>query len=391
MSEKKKKSTEIKRVKDTDGGDITVGDIAIKKIFVDVKSPYMANLLATMKKYGNPNPESLLPKKIQYDVKFTLDNCFTAFANGIRRVMVGEIKARCLTFSSTSKYQDSKFIITDPFIVEHQLEHCINGVCIYQNDPNLDVDPEKGYIESSVDTDIELYVKNATNKLILLYSGSLKSNDGKFASDVVVEETQVLSTLNVDHMISLPKLYFDYGFGYQNAQKFTVPLNVSYNYERTKVTDSNGKESFLTSTQENPTKFYLGFRVVNITPQKFVERVFNTLIYRLNRCKRLLENAEDDSKRETDIKHEIRNGTLHVYSIANENRTIGRLIAEMCFILDPNCPFITGDSNKMNPDEMIIMINHMERLRLLNDSIDACKKSLASVRDSLIEQINHSM
>ncbi len=88
----------------------SVENLSIEKKSIN-KSDVLDKYVKLMKDQGvHQNGYSLLPKNEWYEVSFELHNSHAGFANGIRRVLVGELEVQSMVVEEKDILTDDEFI-----------------------------------------------------------------------------------------------------------------------------------------------------------------------------------------------------------------------------------------------------------------------------------------
>jgi DNA-directed RNA polymerase subunit L len=285
---------------------LTLGSAVVR----DIELPNIANFKVKdiTPRLKDPEAQALLPKNLKkYFVEFEIHNVNVAIANGIRRTLISEMFAKCLTFD----YND--FSTTDPFILNDYVLGRIK--CI----------PVKNSIPTSAK--FKLSVTNTSENPIHVKSSDIMDYNGK--SSQYFNETFDLAVLAPGKHINITNIHITEDFGYNHSShNFTynvtcIPLDVvMYN-------PFNGKNQHeqVFSSMSNPKKHLITFKTNDtIEPKTILSECCLNIIARLSSVIGApIESVVD----------------LHNLIIYGESHTIGNILMKSICELYPEIPACT--------------------------------------------------
>lgn len=380
VERKKEKGTEEKGTEE--GMPLIVSNIKITKESI-IESKELLELFQNMKKYDIKNPRSLLPASHWYSVEFKLKNTFAGFANSIRRVLMEEMKVKCLTITEKNIQTDDDFILSD-FIIKN-----INLVPINQELDN-------NFMEKN---NVYLYKYNNTNDIIDVMMSDIKISNKKDSKNVdleklIPESCIILVRLRPGKFIKLISFDIEEGYAKNNYAKFTLLDNIQYYpiYPDNVVPFDNFTSSGTRSVEVDPTEFFISFTTSgNISVEKTINDCSSTLIERLNKAKKKVEKFSS-SKQETKYYYDenfevIIQDEMYIYKFYQEYLTLANLVTQQCFLLDYNISFCVPAVSRFDNEIAIIKLIHAEPNKLLISSIEICIHNLEIWRDSILKNI----
>jgi len=144
---------------------------------------------------------SLLPKITQEEISFYLNDASCALANGLRRIICGELKIKIMTCKIEEIRTDEDFIIKDELIGR------LNFIPIDQDLP--------------LDTEFSLNIINsdAKKEFMIVHTADLQKLRGAeyVEKRPVFAETFRLAELSPGKHLVIPKIYLKEGYGYDYA------------------------------------------------------------------------------------------------------------------------------------------------------------------------------
>lgn len=344
--------------------DLKITDLEIKEMRLDEKQ--LNQFIQIMAKHGVPAPKELLPKSIPHRVTFTISNTNSSFANALRRTLISEIPVRCL------EVDERKIVTDDPYALNDFIIKRINLIPINQahNSDNLD---------------ISLFAMNKTNKVIDVWASDITITQNKKPVDVtklIPDPNVPLFALHPGKSIKITDLYIATGTAKQNAAKFSLLSNVSYDILDVEPYDmftGQGKRSIET----NPTSFKISYTTsANIDPKKVMQAVSDVLIAKCELFQERLSAYVTSGKTEyyeaDGLK--VTTGDFHAYTFLDGYITMGTLLAHAGYALDPSVSYITSTIDRYDNEFAIIKIKHPTPNKLLADSIRLCIEQLQKIK-----------
>ncbi len=252
-------------------------------------------------------------------LSFEIWDSYVAFANSIRRILLDELKVKCLTF----KNEDIE--TNDKYIVKELLRKCVNMIPINQ---------EKFEVKN-----LKLYKTNNTPKII-----DVKSDD------IGITENITISRLRPGCSLKINKFYIEEGYQYKDACKFTLCENVKYKILDVIPFNEDTGEG-VRSVMSEPKKFYIEFTVCKASCKYVMNEMKKTILERLDKYLSVVKENEISKDNEF---------------IFDDYITLTNVICQKIYQLDNNillvtCPLYNYDENKSvlkiihnNPKEIII-------------------------------------
>jgi len=322
-----------------------------------VVSPFLANLIGDLK-----DSDRIIPKNIPQILSVRFEDAYVGFANTIRRVLVEELPVTCLHFEHTD------FETTDPYILEDTMLKSISLIPIMQ-----DVDVKQ----------MSLRVENTTNKRMFVTSGHISTG----GSTIIPIHTIPIAILDPGKSLVIKKLTIKQGYGYADSGKFSL-LEVKYDVDEPPSSDEK-KNTVLKDLEVltyNPTGFNLSFRTAgNISAKRVVEKLYEEMTGRLNAMKKnILEYSNTAGDITNDTRLEIKkNGDHYIYRFVGEYLTLCQMIAQKCYLMDPNIAYVTAGVERYDSMVGLVKINHPNRTEILVKAIDACIGEITMFRDEV--------
>lgn len=364
--------------------------------------------------------KKLLPSIEQEEISFYLKNANCAVANGLRRIIIGEIKTKILTC------EISNIITNEDFVILHELIDMINYIPIKQDIP-LDVEFSLNFINND---------KNSN--FTVVHSSDIKQISGKTIKDPFAE-TFRLAQLRPGKFLTIDKIKIveNYGYNYSahclttqftydiidfpsitfindrgnfcnkrvyiedlksilKKNKIKIPEKSDYDeliYSKTilvipdksyykQIAESEkyrikkfdiilelnieDKLKQYESTEIDAHSFRLSFRTHgNIKAVDVILLACENIIERLQNIKKAIINKDSDITIITDnIKTSI--------TIRGEDFTISQLIKRAVFALDPSIGLINDSLYHTLNRIITINIIHQEPIKIIIDAIDVC-------------------
>jgi DNA-directed RNA polymerase subunit L len=384
---------------------------------------------------------SLLPTRRDERISFEIYDASAAIANGIRRVVGGELLAKCMRFELTDIETTEEYIIPDELL--DRISHI-------PMDQTVDIDAEFTIDVQNQDPKVEY---------MIVHSGDIKQIKGK---KVKIPETFRLAELQPSRYLKIPKIKISSGYGWQHSgykttcdiiyqfidypivtlvnqkgklvnghvhvdelmahmlkfklitsksersnlwrKKIAVIPNKSYqnmitpidmktikrmnyivqNPEDLPVDCPTGDNSFIkvwSSTEANPKDFYLSFRTHgNIDPKLMIREACKNIIERMNIVNDLIKRYLADGDLSGIVHITVDNIKTQI-QIKNEDHTIGQLLIKTIYELDSSAS-VTKTLEHPSNRTVIINIKHPEPLKLTMDAIDLCCKRYTDISET---------
>lgn len=347
---------------------LTVSNVSINKC--NYKNDKLKKVLL---KYGN-SLEELLPTYSWHKVSFELKKAYSSLANGIRRTLMAEMDVKCLNFDR----EDLE--TTDDFIISDLLQKNINLVPINQD---FDLDG----------VSVELNLKNNNNHIIDINLSHISIINNKTKSEykhnyLFPEPNISIGLLSPDKQIKIKKFKIETGKCKQDAAKFTLLNNVSYeilDMEPYDVFTGKGDRSI----SKNPEHFRIGFKTKgNIEAKEVMQNCCATMTRYLNDIKDEMDKYIEYLKNKNNIYYNsenlevINNNDLMIYKINRQYLTICNMIAQKIYLLDNNISYCNASVEGLNVERGIIKIKHPEPNKIFLDAITAIILDIQIISDA---------
>lgn len=305
-------------------------------------------------------------------VSFDIDG-YVGFANGIRQIAVDEV----ITYAMDVDYQS---------IDTNDNSILVDLVC-----KNLNLIPINQEIAADFKGKIGLLVENKTTSILTVYSRSLtvynshksgganatggsgatgasSSTDttGGADANLITHRTIPICNLKPGRYLKISGIRIEQGYGKDDAGKFTLLNNVRY-----KINVDEKKRAM--SIAYDPNSFSLRLETAgNISIDTLIDRIYTAGVGKLDRLAELLA----DYKNETEWHIEGLDVTyidgVYVFSIYQEHYMLVNLLAQKCYLLNPDIPYCTKNK-KMEKDAAVIYLKYDDPKRLLMDAIESCR------------------
>jgi len=364
-------------------------------------------IVKTMEKHGVVSPMKLLPTSTWQEVELILKESHSQFANAIRRGLIEEVLVKCMNVEEKDFQTDDEFILSDMIIKN------LNLIPIHQN-----------YIPDDR-LEIQLFKYNDTNDIIKVRAsdikiitsskrggddhveeellpqtvgGGIQSSNKRIRkttgagpkeyplSDLIPDSNITIIHLRPGKFVELRNIFIEEGYSKHNAAKFSLLDNVRY-----KVLDMKPYEVYTDtgtrSMEYNPKEFLISFRTsANITAKEVMEKLCNSFIARLSSMK---DKVIEYSKNQDEVKHYVVEGCeINIrekyteYLFMGEYITLGYMVAQRCYLLDPNILYITGTISRYDNEIAIINLQHADKNKLLIRAIDSCIDDIKLILDA---------
>jgi hypothetical protein len=370
-----------------------VSNVKIEKRVADKTA--LDPFVKMMKANGVSNPLSLLPQTPWHNVSFTLKKTSSSMANGIRRVLTEELLTRCLWFGDTDLTTDDEFILADVLqmnvglipILQDGKNYAGKVITLYKYNDTSDVIDVKA---SDIMIGRKSVIKSTTNSSRSsadLVGGLVPTppkitktehagNSNYAIKELIPDPNIVIMSLRPGKFINIEEMTFLEGFSKDDAGKFSLLDNISYdilNVDQYDQFTHKGNRSI----EYNPTDFRIGFKTcANITPNHVIEKLVETIMTKLDRAKAFVTKytkSEDPNAYfytegfEVKISDEIKS-----YQFAGEYVTLSNMLAHRCYALDPTIPFCVPAVARLDSELAIVRLKHADANNLLLTAIDDC-------------------
>lgn len=379
---------------------ISISNINIKKI-PNYDEKKLNPLLQIINTYDK-NAINLLPTSDRQQASFIINSTHSKFANAIRRVLVEELPVYCMAFDYVELNTDDDFILCD------LLQKNINLIPIQQenkydkiDDVNLENKLDKADISNAVENikiksddnsyKLTLHITNKTDNIIDITASQLNAFYGKKLipiTDIIPDPNIILTRLRPTKTININKIIIICGMSKNNYAKFSLLDNVIYrplDVEPYNQFTKKGTRSIETTCK----KFYIEFTTTgNITAKHTMLLLKETLLERLLNIQKLIKDyikTGDEYYYNDLIEIKVQDG-LYTYKLFTEYITIPYMLAQRCFILDPNVLFCTATIDRYDNEIGIIKIKHANSNKLL---LDACAECMSDI-DKLYHSFNET-
>lgn len=420
---------------------MTVTDVKSTELKIEETKEFK-ELVTLIRQEFKEDPMNMLPKVNRHKLEFKLNNCYSAFANGIRRTLIGELVTKCLDFDEKQLTTNDNFILTDVNILN------INLIPI-----NQDLDETK-----FANQNIYLYKYNDTNEIM-----EIKASDIRIASKSSMPKSRVaktstptiaktsnrtstktvrkstrgrgeLSTATTQHVnidttevmhsgatdfkhpresikvadlipnadicigllragkyIKINNMQIVSGKSRDDAGKFTLLDNITYNILDMEPFDMfQGKGT--RSIEYDPKQFYISFTTSgNVKVQTVVRLLYEQLKEKLTKAKNKLNEfmqfiAKDPTKKyynENGLEVTIDRDGMMTYNIHGEYVTLTNMLAQKCYAINSNVSFCTPGVDRYDKNSSYIKLATSQPNELLMTAIDTCSREVEVLYKSL--------
>ncbi len=369
---------------------VKVKNVSVEDVYsVDSKLISKYTKLA-MGKY--PDIEDWIPPD-RKAVSFDIDG-YVGFANGIRQIAVDEI----LTYAMDVDYQS---------IDTNDNSILVDLVC-----KNLNLIPIDQEIAADFKGKISLLVENKTTSIMTIYSrsitvyptgsksgGSIASSTSTTSSTSIASSTSTAaggssSSTGVDvklithrtipicnlkpgRYLKISGIRIEQGYGKDDAGKFTLLNNVRY-----KINVDEKKRAM--SIAYDPNSFSLRLETAgNITVDTLIDRIYAAGVGKLDRLAELLTDYKNETEWHTEGLDVAFIDGVYVFSIYQEHYMLVNLLAQKCYLLNPDIPYCTKNK-KMEKDAAVIYLKYDDPRRLLMDAIESCKVDFDTFKTAFV-------
>lgn len=315
---------------------------------------------------ANADPFDLLPKSTAQTLSFTLKNTYVGFAHGIRRVLLEEIPVLALDVDEKKILTDDEFILNDMLIKN------INLIPLNQ--------------EMTADAAADTYhinVFNNTNEIIDVKATDIK---GRGAANIIPDPNIIIIRLRPGKKLSIKDIYIVEGICAHDAARFTLFNNVSYKPIGTPydIYTSTGDRSIT----KDPTEFFIEFTTCgNISAKRVIKLAHKVIYDKVMRAKHLMEAfARGEASPDLEYK-KFHTTSVEEYHFHKEYITFAAMLAQMCFVLDPNMPFCTHTIARYDSEIAIIKLRCADSKKIIIAALDKILIELDSFTDHLNRQM----
>ncbi len=436
---KAEKSTESKNKK------FHVKDIKIGVRNLDRKK--LEKFADLIKKHKlHPDPMSLLPNISQEEVRFTIENTHSGFANCVRRTLLNEIDCVTLSCTHASIKTDDEYLAnkTDKIIDDLASTVCIQDLTTEQKkklDEGILYILKANKTETPIDvtvTDIYYMKKDEFKKHYALnkqayeeltgfvdgeptetkkgageneFLEKQKINANNYGSFKIPEhiklrayqeseksslnldflfpiKTQVISRLTRDKTLFVVDIKLVKGKGFQHAGRFTLLDNIYYApkdvvpYDMYKPDGPNNKRSI----EVSPSVFELGFLTRgNIKVRKVIDLCCESVLEGLHKMKTEIESYKNSPNKDFHETPEFKvefKDGIHHFYFKTLYLTVPMAVQRECFEIDPSINFVTVTNESYEKRVGIIKINHPDSTGILLKAIDNCQKYIKILNEA---------
>jgi hypothetical protein len=236
-----------------------------------------------------------------------------------------------------------------------------------------------------------LYTKNTSNVCKEVYVSDFKIMNNRTKKEMDIKKYLPEMNISIARLLPSNELHIKKckivtGYSHDDAAKFTLLNNVSY-YPMDVEPYDPFTEKGEKSSVSNPTKFFISYKTKgNIDPHYVMILCCDSLMTRLNDFLIIVDTyakfmATTDKICYTADKFEVtRLNDSYVYKKQGDYLTLGHLIAQKCFILDPHVLNCCATVERLDTEIMIIKIKHPTPDKLLIDGIKSCINDLTKLR-----------
>jgi DNA-directed RNA polymerase alpha subunit len=313
------------------------------------------------------NARSLLPKISWHTLSFELSGTYSAFANAIRRMLIEEIPTYCLDVLDTDIESNDEFILNDMLT------------------KNINLLPVKQEIKDPEKASASLNISNNTNQII-----DITSSDIQCEGCEIVDDNIIVIRLRPGKHLKIKKLSIIRGYGKKRSDKFSLLNNVQYwpiDHEPYDIKSNTGERSI----NKDPTEFYISCTTCgNIQLKTLVNLLNEELTERLTKILDLLtEYSKQEGQKfyySQDLIVSV-SDKLYMYKFPGEYITLCYMIAQKCYLLDPNVNYVAPSTERYDNENGIIRINHAAPNKLIISAVKECLKDVSTLYASLMKHI----
>jgi DNA-directed RNA polymerase alpha subunit len=368
-----------------------VKNVKTKELKIE-KSKELDNLISLMKKHKtleeNQSGYDLLPKPRE-ETSFELYNTFSGFANAIRRTLTNEVQVYALD-TQDIKTDDEFLTNTDVIIkninllpldqyVEDMSKYNIYIAKVNKTLDIVEVTPKDIYLMDRKVFDNTVKDKGVGFKLSESLALFANDHKGTRAKDLVVDDNIVIANLRPGKTLYVGNIQVVSGKGIEDAGKFTLLDNITYNILNVEPYDSFNKTG-KRSIEYDPTDFKITFTTSgNIKSKDVMKRCVESLETDLLAVRKVIEDYDklEESKYFATDKLEVTNKDgIATYKLHKHYFTVTNMIGQRCYLLDPSCPFITVGVERYDTRIGVIKIKHAEPNKIIMDAIDENLKDI---------------
>lgn len=396
-----------------------------------LKNEYDLNYMDDIKK---EKVKKLLPETRTETISFYIKNANTAIANGLRRIISGEIKVKRLSF-------EMKHINTNEEYIKH--EELLTRLACIPIDQDIPLD---------IEFSINITNTNVKEGFFIVKSSDIKHKNTYSNTRPVFATTYKLAELKPGKHLIIPKIKVVEGYGYDDAS-FCLTTQIEYNiidfirveflnersnfdnkivkkselislFKKLKIQHSNPDElykkkiliipnknyekllnhqtknsiknfdiiienpeniekntvdtadNFLRSyqsTEIKATEFYLSITSNgNIDPKQIMIKACDNIKERLDNIKKyVIEFQKNENTEHETISIQIDNMKTTII-LRGEDMTISQLIKITMFELDPNVGLLNDPIEHASNRTITLNIKHTQPLILLSKALDVC-------------------
>lgn len=339
------------------------------------QGPEFDNIVKLMIKHGYNNPASMLPKVHPAVCEFVLRDTFASFANGIRRVLVEELPVKYITVDDNLIKTDDEFIINDQLIKKIHLLPIDQSIEIH--------DFEK--------VRIGLTIENNTNEIIDVKASDLVLSNKKPIETLIPNANIQLVCLRPGKSITLSDIKLATGYQWADgADRCSLLANVTYKPIDIVPYDVWTKKG-TRSINYDPKEFHIGFETAgNITVKQVMKHLYDELTDRLGKIKTKLNSLElnDKQKYYYAAKFEVTTTSgMTIYRWQDEYVTMAFMLAQQCYLLDPNIAYCAPTIDRWDNRIAIIKMIHPQSNKLLLAAVEQCEKNIKILYDSVVKAL----
>lgn len=293
-------------------------------------------------------PQWMIPSLYDDELKFTIINSNSAFANAIRIASMDEIPIKVLGFNYDN------LITGDKFIIREVVQEAINLLPIKQ-----DID---------LDTEFILDVANGTGLPLHVHSGDIKPLKGK---GDYFDKNQKLFTLSEGSGIKITGIKPKTGYGKDHTM-YNIVGGIRY--------------KTLNQSMDVMTTEYKDFEFVynlnsTIPPHKFITMIIESLDSYMDL---ILEDLPQGGKMLSILRSD--NGAE--YKLHDGFYMVGNILKQYMLKVDKNIPSVTLNITNYETRDIGVNVVHKEtdnKDKLLRQAIALYKKDLYKFRDTFLK------
>lgn len=281
--------------------------------------------------------KNLIPDLKHSLLSFNIHNTKSSFVNALRRCILDELLVKVLYFDLVDIKTNDEFILND------LIQERIQLISINQ-DINDDIT-------------FSLNVFNNTNKIISIYSESIKPNNN---TNIYFNQNIKLCDLKPNKHITINNIHIKSNYGhYDNIYSIGRASYEVINFDMTNIQSL--------SSDPSDFKFYI-YSNGNIEPTEILKKTLVELTNRLTNILNLINTYNPDETNDELIINKEDNITI--YFIKNEYHTLGNLLVDYMYELDNSTNLLNYKLDHPSKNEINIKTDNPNANNLITTAIN---------------------